>query len=287
MTRSSLRVGLLGSTGRWGSQILRVLKPLCHVIPCPTRLQTDSMLADKSIDAVVIATPIETHAALAETALLAGKHVFVEKPMTTTVESAERLMYLAEAKGKTLFVGHIFIYHPVFERLQQIVSEDEIEHIRFVWRKFGTFDSDLIWNLASHEVSLAVALCREGPVRSAVLYKSGLVTETDALIAEMFVNDTKCLIDLDRCSPEDQKVVTVKLLHSGENWIWNGQSLLELSQSGTERLVFESAEEPLAREMDAFLTACSSGPPSVNDGRHELKVVQILSAIRSMNRRFW
>lgn len=280
MTRSSLRVGLLGSTGRWGSKIARVLKPRCNLIPCPTRLLMNEMLADPRIDAVVIATPMETHAALAEVAIRAGKHVFVEKPMAMDAESAERLMCLADAEDKVLFVGHVFVHHPVFARLKELVGREEILSLRFVWRKFGTFDSNMILNLASHEISLAIALCPEGPILSEVLHRSGLITQMDVFIARMLIGGTECLIDLDRCSPGSaSKIVTIKLKRSGDIYIWNGPWLFELSQSGTERLIFDSDEEPLGREMDAFLAACSGELPPTTDGHHGFKVMQVVSAM--------
>ena len=279
MTRSKLKVGING-LGRWGTQLLRVLEPRCDVFPCRDWSGYEAMISDPKIDAVVIATPMRTHAAFAERALRAGKHVFVEKPMATDVNSARLLVDLAKHKGLTLFVGHQFVYHPVFERLQQIVGGNKIKYLQCVWRKFGTFDSDLVWNLASHEISIALALFGCLPQeKSTVLHHYGLITKTDVLIAMMHFNGSPCLIDLDRCSSESYKVVTVAPQDQDYVLIWDGPSLISLSSKGHKELIFESHEEPLAREMDAFLVACSSGKPSLTDGRHGLDVVQVLDQL--------
>jgi len=284
MTRSKIKVGING-LGRWGKNLLRVLEPRCEVFLCRDWSSYEAMIVDPKIDAVVIATPMRTHAAFAERALRAGKHVFVEKPMATDVDSARLLVELAEARGLTLFVGHQFLYHPVFERLQEIVRANKIKYLQCVWRKFGTFDSDMVWNLASHEISIALALFKCLPQeKSEILHHFGLVTKTDVFIARMHFNGTPFLIDLDRCAPEKQlagpsNIVTVALEYLNNVLIWNDTSLFWLGKNGDKVLICEAHEESIAREMDAFLASCSSGKPALTDGRHGLAVVQVLNQL--------
>ena len=82
----------------------------------------DDLLADDGLDAIVIATPVITHAELAEAALQAGKHVFVEKPLAVSAETAESLVSLAEERGLVLFPGHLLLYHPGVIKLKELVD---------------------------------------------------------------------------------------------------------------------------------------------------------------------
>jgi len=263
-----VRVAIVGM-GRWGTQIYRALKPLCYVWPCPTRAETDAMMADSSVDAVVIATPIGTHFALAERALLAGKHVFVEKPMCVFTSAAERLVYLAAVQSRTLFVGHIFAYHPSFATLAETARANEIESIHCTWRKFGTYSDDITQNLVSHDIALALILCGAEPTDFEVLTRIGVVSDVDIIRLRMYLGKTQCLIDIDRNSPlKTHKTLSVKL---------KGCAPYE-----TDLLRWVPPEEPLTREMLAFLDACSGGPPPITDGLHGLKVVRAVQTINEM-----
>ena len=262
-----MRVGLIG-LGRWGTQILRTLTPLCDVVACPTHLETDAMLSDSSVNAVVIATPVGSHFQIAERSLLAGKHVFIEKPMCVLASAAERLVSLAESRVRTLFVGHIYIYHPTFERLLDLVGGDEIETIRFTWRKFGTFESDIIPNLVSHDIALALALCHTEPTDFKLVSCKGTVSAVDAIEVAMRFGNTRCVIDIDRFAwgMEPRKSVSVALKKAPNT---------ELTD-----FVFDRTDEPLRREMQAFLAACEGWKiPVITDGRHGLKVVRAVQTL--------
>ncbi|HEY3122548.1 MAG TPA: Gfo/Idh/MocA family oxidoreductase, partial [Thermoanaerobaculia bacterium] len=90
------------------------------------------ILDDPEIDAVVIATPASTHYELAKRALLSGKHVLVEKPITTRSAEAEELELLARQKGRVLLVGHVFLYNEAVRRLKEIVSTEEFGRTYYV-----------------------------------------------------------------------------------------------------------------------------------------------------------
>ena len=89
-------------------------------VPCTSDYQ--EVLADAKVDAVIIATPISTHFSLAKQALLAGKHVFVEKPMTGSTVEAVELAALAKERGLTLMVGHTFVFSPPVRMVKQIIE---------------------------------------------------------------------------------------------------------------------------------------------------------------------
>ena len=93
----------------------------------------DELLGDDGVEAVVVATPVPTHAELARRALAAGKHVFVEKPMALGADDAEALVALAEERGSTLMPGHLLLYHPGVVKLKEIVDSGELGDVLYVY----------------------------------------------------------------------------------------------------------------------------------------------------------
>jgi predicted dehydrogenase len=117
------------------------------------------VLSDPKVDAVIIATPISTHFALAKAALEAGKHVFVEKPMTGSTADAVALVELAEAKDLTLMVGHTFVFSPPVRKVKDIIDSGELGDVFFVTSSrvnLGLHQKDVsvVWDLAPHDLSI-------------------------------------------------------------------------------------------------------------------------------------
>lgn len=121
--------------------------------------QADDLFAIEQIDAIIIATPVNTHYQLASQALGAGKHVLVEKPMTDSVTTATELMESAVRAGKVLMVDHTFVYSPAVQTLKKIISSGELGDILYydsVRINLGLFQHDInvIWDLAPHDISI-------------------------------------------------------------------------------------------------------------------------------------
>lgn len=118
----------------------------------------DDVLADPDIDAVSIATPPQTHYPLARKALLAGKHVLVEKPLATSVADAETLVELAEREGLVLMPGHTFVYSPAVNKVRELIESDELGEIYFVTSSrmnLGIYQPDgVVRDLAPHDLSI-------------------------------------------------------------------------------------------------------------------------------------
>jgi predicted dehydrogenase len=291
-----LGVALLGA-GRWGRQLARVLDARGELVVAWTRTDGDNAnhlrqhhprvrhttdlqraIEDPAVQALVIATPIATHAALAEAGLRAGKHVFVEKPLCTDSQVARSLVALAETSARVLFVGHVFLYHAVFDRLRALTRDRRVTYLRTCWRKLGTFDSDLLWNLGVHEVSLALALFGRLPVRSTVLHERGLVTACDQVMLRLAFDTGECLVDIDRCARQALKSVTV-LLEGGEVLLWQDQTLARLDGTGRATPLFEADEPALDREVAAFVEACQRRTTPLSDGRHGAAVVEVVAGL--------
>jgi predicted dehydrogenase len=134
----------------------------------------DRALADREIDAFVVATPTSTHYAVVKAALEAGKHVLVEKPITTRGAEAAELTALAEAKGRVLMVGHVFIFNQAVQRVGTYIESGElgrIYYISMVRTNLGPIRMDVSasWDLMSHDISIVNYWLKGDPVTASAL----------------------------------------------------------------------------------------------------------------------
>jgi predicted dehydrogenase len=184
----ALRLGVAG-LGYWGPNLARNLDGLpdarlawlCdrdeerlarygarHPDACTTT-RFDDLLDDADLTAVVIATPVVTHHELARAALLAGKHVFVEKPLALSAPEAEELVALAEERELVLMPGHLLLYHPGIVKLKALVDSRELGRLLYVYgnrQNLGQIrrDENALWSLGAHDLSVILHLVGEEPV---------------------------------------------------------------------------------------------------------------------------
>jgi predicted dehydrogenase len=183
----TIRVGVIGA-GYWGPNIVRNLHeaPGAEAVAVAdlseerldairkrfpaVRVTTDyrELLADTSIDAICVVTPVGTHRKLAEEAFAAGKHVFVEKPLAKTVSDAEAIVRAGERAGKTLMVGHTFVYNPAVEVVKRILNSGGIGDVHYLDSQrvnlgLHQFDINVLWDLGPHDVSIALYWLDEEP----------------------------------------------------------------------------------------------------------------------------
>jgi predicted dehydrogenase len=119
----------------------------------------DSVLKDRDVNAVIIATPAETHFTLARQALQAGKHVFVEKPLATKVTEVDELAKWAAKNSLVVMAGHTFIYNSAVRYVKQFIEAGELGDIRYIYSQrlnLGRIrtDIDALWNFAPHDISI-------------------------------------------------------------------------------------------------------------------------------------
>ncbi|WML58022.1 Gfo/Idh/MocA family oxidoreductase [Neobacillus sp. PS2-9] len=173
-----LRAGVIGC-GYWGPNIIRNLDALPEVdLMYIADLNTDQLnkqkalyphvtittnyqdiIKDPSIDMVLIVTPVNTHYHFAKEALMNGKHVFIEKPLTNSVKSSTDLCKMAESKNLTLMVGHTFIYTSAVRKMKEIIDSGEIGEIKYISSQrlnMGLYQRDInvLWDLAPHDLSI-------------------------------------------------------------------------------------------------------------------------------------
>ncbi len=179
------RIGLLGC-GVWGANHLRVwaelglLGAVCDIDPhrlaavgadhpdVELRSSAEGLFADPAVDAVVIATPASTHAALAAAAMAAGKDVLVEKPLALEIGDAEALVRQADATGAVLLVGHVLEYHPAFVALTALVRAGELGKVRYAYSNrlnFGRVrtEESALWSFAPHDLALLLRTLDDFP----------------------------------------------------------------------------------------------------------------------------
>jgi predicted dehydrogenase len=130
--------------------------------------QFDDLLSDDSLDAVVVATPVYTHVELATKALLAGKHVFVEKPLATSSGLADALIRLSAVKGRVLMCGHTFVYSPAVMAIKQMLAANALGDVYFISSSrvnLGLHQQDIsvLWDLGPHDFSILLSWISELP----------------------------------------------------------------------------------------------------------------------------
>ena len=131
----------------------------------------EELVSDPEVEAVVVATPVPTHHALAKQALLAGKHVFVEKPPAMRGEEMEELVAIAEERELTLMPGHLLLYHPGVAKLKDLVETGELGDVLCIYgnrQNLGIIrkDENALWSLGVHDLSVILYLLDEEPTEA-------------------------------------------------------------------------------------------------------------------------
>src|SRR5664280_186173 len=178
-------IAVIGA-GYWGKNLVRnfhqlgVLKTICDgaqpIRDDMSKLYPDTLitanvsdvLKDNEITGVVIAAPAVAHYDLATAALNAGKHVFVEKPLSLTYKDGRNLVDLAREKGKKLFVGHILHYHSAVVRMKEMINRGEIGRLQYIYSRrlsLGKIrrEENILWSFAPHDISVILGITGEEP----------------------------------------------------------------------------------------------------------------------------
>lgn len=311
-----MKVAAVGA-GYWGVNLIRVfhrlgvlaricdfsaprLQQLTKEYPdVPVEPSYQAVLDDSSIDAVVIATPAETHYELATLALRAGKDVFVEKPMTLRADETEELIGLAARLGRILMVGHLLEYHPAVARLQQLIDEGELGRIEYIYSNrlnLGKVrrEENALWSFAPHDISVILLLLRQLPIQVTATGGTYLQPNiADVTVSTMlFKHGTRAHLFVSWLHPyKEQKLVVVgekrmavfddvrktdKLqLYDKRIDLVNGQFVVERPTAET---VEFSADEPLRLECEHFIDCVQSRRPPKTDGHDAWRVLKVLEA---------
>jgi predicted dehydrogenase len=188
MRHGRIHVGIIGA-GYWGPNLIRAFNrlPDCQIAwvcdkkpgrqqyianeftDIPVTGDYETVLGDASVDAVVIATPVSTHWDMAMAALQAGKHVMIEKPLADTVQHAEELVLAGKQANRIMAVDHLFVYNPAVAKMKQLVAAGEISDLLYAHSSRMNLgppasEVDVIWDLATHDLSITYYLWERLPV---------------------------------------------------------------------------------------------------------------------------
>jgi predicted dehydrogenase len=282
------------------------LEPLARRYPA-ARTVTDhaELLNDDSIDAVAIATPIESHAAIATAALRAGRHVLVEKPLAHSVAAAEALVELADREGLVLQVDHTFVYSGAVERIRSILEAGELGDVLYfdsVRVNLGLFQPDMnvVWDLAPHDVSVMTYVLDQKPVWVSAVGATHYgrhenlayitVKFDEALIAHFHVNWLAPVkIRTTLIGGSQRMLVYDDLAPSEKIRVYQKGVTLTGDRESRERALIDyrvgdmwaphlDKTEPLARVCRDFVDAVHGRSRPRADGRAGVEVVRILEA---------
>jgi UDP-2-acetamido-3-amino-2,3-dideoxy-glucuronate N-acetyltransferase len=313
---SSPKVAVIGS-GYWGKNLVRNFHQLDALgLICDKNESTLSqfkeqypevdvsseyrdVLAREEIEGIVIAAPAVTHYHLAKEALLAGKHVYVEKPLVLVEKEGEELINLAQEKNRVLMVGHLLQYHPVFARLREIVSQGELGRINYIYSnrlslgKIRT-EENVMWSFAPHDISMILSLANEKPDGVCATGGNYLhekiadVTTThlefpSGLKAHIFVSwlhpfkkqELVVIGDKKMAVFDDTKSWEDKLLLYPHEINWNGNIPTPFKAESIQIEVPKA--EPLREECRHFLDCIKNGKQPITDGKEGLEVLRILN----------
>lgn len=261
----------------------------------------DEVLADPAIEAISIASPAELHFSQASQSLMAGKHVFVEKPLALNVQDAEVLCKLAAKHDRQIMVGHLLLYHPVFLKLLATVRSGELGKLRYVYSNrlsLGKFrvEENVLWSFAPHDLSMILALFREEPSHVSA---QGTVTFTpgvaDLATAQMrFPGGGNAHLLVSWMHPvKEQKLVVIgdRAMAVFEDSEPRWEAKLKLFRHGIDttgavpvptkaepELISVPLAEPLREECRHFIECVQTGQVPRTSGRDGLAVLRVLQA---------
>jgi len=269
-----------------------------------TTTSLDELLSDESLDAVVVATPVPTHAGLATRVLAAGKHCFVEKPLARSEDEAQGVLDCANAAGRVLMVGHLLEYHPGVERLGELVRSGELGELRYIYSNrlnLGKHrqDENALWSLGAHDVSVILRLAGEEPfnldamgqsfvkpgvedvVFALMRFDSGLIAHMHLSWLDPHKERRFTVVGSKRMATFDDMELERKLTVYDKGFDQDYSSYGEyIARSGDAFSPRISNEEPLRIECRHFLECVRDGTEPRSGGESGLRVVRVLERLQ-------
>ena len=264
-------------------------------IPFTTDLET--LLVDPQVEAVIVATPAETHYTLSQRFLEAGKHVLVEKPMALTSGEARELTALARQKQRVLMVGHLLLFHPAIRTIKHLIEAGELGRLQYIYSNrlnLGTVrqEENILWSFAPHDISVLQYLIGSDPesvqASGAVFLQPGIHDVTLTTLTyphnvhahihvswlhpfkehRLVIIGSKSMVVFEDSRPTDKLIMYPK----GIDWV-GGEPVKR--DEGYQVIPF-SQEPPLALEQAHFLACIREGRQPLTDGEHAVRVLEIL-----------
>jgi len=321
--QSPVRTGVVG-LGYWGPNLARNIDALASAELtwcCDDRPQAcerlaaahprtrftvnlDDLLGDDELDAVVLATPVPTHAPLAVAVLEAGKHCFVEKPLAHSVADAERAVAAARAADRVLMVGHLLEYHPGVRKLKEIADAGELGDIHYIYSNrlnLGQLraDENALWSLGAHDISVILHLAGEDPfelsahgesymragvedvVFAFLRFPSGLAAHLHLSWLDPHKERRFTVVGSQRMATFDDMDLERKVTVYDKGFDQSAGSYGEyITRAGDIYSPRISNAEPLRLEIEHFVDCVRTGATPRSDGDSGLRVVRTLEALQ-------
>lgn len=266
--------------------------------------QLSDLLEDPELEAVVLATPVPSHADLAARVLEAGKHCFVEKPLAQAVSEAERVLQAQERGGGLLMVGHLLQYHPGIATLKQLIDDGELGQIRYIYGNrlnLGQLRSEenALWSLGAHDISVLLHLAGEEPYELSARGESYMRPGVDDVVFAFmrFHSGLAAHLHLSWLDPHKERRFTVvgsnrmatfddmapegKLTIYDKGFDESAESYGEyITRSGDLWSPKISNSEPLRLECEHFLRCIRDGVTPLSDGSSGMRVVRVLEGLQ-------
>jgi len=319
-----INIAIIG-LGYWGPNLLRNFSSLsrCDVFYCcdsnqdaldkflsqypSTKFTTnyDAILNDRNVRAVAIATPVFTHFELAKKALLAGKHVFLEKPMASSVKECEELVKLAEERDLVLMIDHTFLFTGAIKKIKKLITNGELGDLHYFDSErinLGLLQKDInvIWDLASHDVSIINYLFEELRPVSVMATGGSYINKKFEEIAHIhidFASGAIGAIHVSWLSPVkirkiliggSKKMIIYNDIEPSEKVkIYDKGVSINLEEETSQKPIYRSGDvyipkieetEALRSETEHFINCILDDENPLVDGHAGIKVVRILEA---------
>src|SRR6266699_2540055 len=324
MTKT-IKVGVVGC-GYWGPNLIRNFRQAadCQLaVLCDTNEQRlrhmrrlypevattsrfEDLLEDPTIDAIIIATPVRLHHEMGKACLNAGKHTFIEKPMTRTVAEGEELVALAQQQGVMLMVGHTFLFSPAVRKIKEIILSGDVGEIRYISARrlnLGLFQKDInvAWDLAPHDISIILELMDEFPIRINCQGNAHITPGIEDVTSMSLTFPNNRFATIQNSWLDPRKVREMTIVGSKRMVVYDDVASLEKLRVYDSRVdvpphydtfaEFQYAyhygdmyvpylkqEEPLKIDCQHFLDCIRNGKTPLSNGRKGLELVKILEA---------
>ena len=267
-----------------------------------TSSEFNDALRSGDIEAVVIATPAETHFELAAAALHAGKDVFVEKPLALKASEGEQLKDLAQELGRVLMVGHLLEYHPAVVRLHELIDAGELGNVNYIYSNrlnFGKVrtEENALWSFAPHDVAVILRLFGEMPVEvtcaggsyltpgladvtvSTLLFQSGRRAHIFVSWLNPFKEQKLVVMGEQRMAVFNDVATEDKLVLYDQRVDF--QEALPVLQNDGQQAIVLSGDEPLRRECKHFLECVATRSTPLTDAESGVRVLRVLEACQA------
>jgi predicted dehydrogenase len=269
-----------------------------------TTTRLDDLLDDDSLDAVVVATPVRTHAEVATRVLAVRKHCFVEKPLALSEKEAEEVVECARVAERVLMVGHLLEYHPGVERLAGLVRSGELGDLRYIYSNrlnLGKHrqDENALWSLGAHDLSVILMLAGEEPyewtamgesyvkpgvedvVFALMRFHSGLIAHMHLSWLDPHKERRFTVVGSKRMATFDDMELERKLTVYDKGFDEDYSSYGEyIARSGDVFSPRVSNEEPLRLECRHFVDCIRDGTEPRSGAESGLRVVRVLEGLQ-------